>query len=319
MEPVAFLEILDRHGRVASRHRVDDLPLRIGRGYTNEVILDDPYVSPIHARVEDRGGLPVLMDAGSDNGIVLPGRGRVATLPLETGVRFRLGRTDLRFCTAEQRVEPALREEGGRFNPLALTRTSGRRWLVAAVAFAAIALQQGLSTYQRQTWVEPAGAAFTVAVFVAVWAGGWAVANRIVAQLFRFWTHFLWAAVLLVAFLLADVLFQYADFAIGLDAAARSLDFVTSVALGTLLLAGHLRVIGQIGRRRRLVTAVAIAVAVTFLVTAVNQADEDEFTTSLPSAGPLKPLSDKLLVRQTVDHFVEGTADLKAELDRLAE
>ena len=42
-----FIETLARNGDVLHRHRVERLPIRIGRGYDNDYILDDvtPYLS----------------------------------------------------------------------------------------------------------------------------------------------------------------------------------------------------------------------------------------------------------------------------------
>jgi hypothetical protein len=45
MEPLTFVEILDKRGHVMQRLRVERLPATIGRAYTNDVILDDPFVS----------------------------------------------------------------------------------------------------------------------------------------------------------------------------------------------------------------------------------------------------------------------------------
>ena len=36
-----YIETLARNGDVLQRHCVDALPIRIGRGYDNELILDD--------------------------------------------------------------------------------------------------------------------------------------------------------------------------------------------------------------------------------------------------------------------------------------
>ena len=47
-----FIETLARNGDVLHRHRVDSLPIRIGRGYDNDYILDDAYAAPYHAQVE---------------------------------------------------------------------------------------------------------------------------------------------------------------------------------------------------------------------------------------------------------------------------
>ena len=66
---MTFLEVLDRRGRLLARHRVDQWPVTVGRAYTSDVIVDDPYVCPAHVRLSRNGdaGL-VVEDLGSVNG-----------------------------------------------------------------------------------------------------------------------------------------------------------------------------------------------------------------------------------------------------------
>ena len=49
MDEVIWVEVLSRHRAVVSRHRCTGRVVRIGRAYTNDVVLDDPYVAPEHA------------------------------------------------------------------------------------------------------------------------------------------------------------------------------------------------------------------------------------------------------------------------------
>ena len=56
MEGVIFAEVLDRRGQVRQRVRVERFPLTIGRAYSNDLILDDRYGCPQHARVSIREG-----------------------------------------------------------------------------------------------------------------------------------------------------------------------------------------------------------------------------------------------------------------------
>jgi hypothetical protein len=54
-----FVETLARNGDVLHRHQVRELPIRLGRGYDNDYIIDDDYVAANHAVIEagEQGGL----------------------------------------------------------------------------------------------------------------------------------------------------------------------------------------------------------------------------------------------------------------------
>jgi hypothetical protein len=69
MKAPYFVEILARNGDVLHRHRLQQLPIRIGRGYDNDVILDDAHSAASHASIEmDEHSQLLLRDLGSKNG-----------------------------------------------------------------------------------------------------------------------------------------------------------------------------------------------------------------------------------------------------------
>jgi pSer/pThr/pTyr-binding forkhead associated (FHA) protein len=110
MGALAWVELLDRRGHVRARHRIDSLPALIGRSYGCDVLVDDPWVSPIHVRIyRDLDGSFKVEDAGSENGLWLPDEERrVTLLPLGRGVTLRAGHTLFRLVPADLTVPPAL-------------------------------------------------------------------------------------------------------------------------------------------------------------------------------------------------------------------
>ena len=103
-----FIETLARNGDVLHRHKVDALPIRLGRGYDNDFILDDAFAAPRHAVIEaDAAGGIVLRDLGSKNGVIHRGK-RHATLPLTGETVIRIGHTNLRVRASGYEVEPEL-------------------------------------------------------------------------------------------------------------------------------------------------------------------------------------------------------------------
>jgi hypothetical protein len=90
-----WVEILSRHRDVATRLRVAGPEARIGRGYDNDVVVDDPYVAAQHLRIfRDDAGQLVAEDVGSANGMFLDrGKDRLGRIVID-GVRpIRIGQT----------------------------------------------------------------------------------------------------------------------------------------------------------------------------------------------------------------------------------
>lgn len=65
----------------------------IGRGEKCHVVLDDSYVSQVHARLYPRGGSVVVEDMGSTNGTYLNRKRVSSPTELKRGDKVKIGRT----------------------------------------------------------------------------------------------------------------------------------------------------------------------------------------------------------------------------------
>jgi pSer/pThr/pTyr-binding forkhead associated (FHA) protein len=73
------MAMLRWRGAAGTNERELDAPvIRIGRGSENEMVVDEPAISRVHARVEEEAGTWRIVDLGSTNGI---GVDRVALRP----------------------------------------------------------------------------------------------------------------------------------------------------------------------------------------------------------------------------------------------
>jgi pSer/pThr/pTyr-binding forkhead associated (FHA) protein len=84
---------------------IGDALCRIGRGPENDVVVEDPAVSRLHARVEREAGLYRIVDLGSTNGTTVDGveLRPWQPQPLSHGSTIDLaGAAQLRFLLSEQ-------------------------------------------------------------------------------------------------------------------------------------------------------------------------------------------------------------------------
>lgn len=88
------LEVAERDGT----RRVEGIcPLTIGRSSAAGLMVLDPEVSRIHARLQAQGGVVYASDAGSSNGTFLNGRRLDGALELRPGDTLDVGTTRLTF------------------------------------------------------------------------------------------------------------------------------------------------------------------------------------------------------------------------------
>lgn len=184
MSAAIFVEILSRNGEVEQRYRLTELPIRIGRSYQNEIILDDEHTAPEHAVLEhSEDGVLQIRDLGSRNGIIHAGK-RQASLHLDGHQVVRLGQTHLRVRDAQFSVE-AEKIDANNYHweglrpaltgvLLIFFLAIGIKWLVQTESFS-------LTVYVQYT--------LSLFVFALLWSGIWAGANRLFARHPRFGRH----------------------------------------------------------------------------------------------------------------------------------
>lgn len=247
------------------RHRLHGGAFTIGRGYQNDLVLDDPYVSPVHVRLArdvEGDGQWWIEDLGSDNG-TRDGAGHPVTrAALNDHATFTLGKTTLQVKSGAFTVAPALRLPTSPATPPPPARAPLWQQIPAqAIALLAVVVALGATNIWLKQTGEPK---FTNYVYGAIvlplaalaWAGAWALVTRIITAHGAYFRHVRIIATAMIAFTLLEAAFKYVDYAFALLSASA-----WESAFAWLLLAGlgiaHLRVIAP--QRAALVTGLVAA------------------------------------------------------------
>jgi len=301
------IETLARNGEVLHRHRVAALPIRFGRAYGNDFIIDDDYAAPHHACVElGPDGRLLLRDLDTRNGIVHKGK-CVKELALDGDTVVRMGHTSLRIRGANHPIGPELRDRTMHGWEGVLPGGAGLM-LSLLVALLVAWLTDTSNDLERYAQYPAAAAGIGL-----VWSGLWAFGNRLFGRRARLGRHlFIFGCALtaLVALrLLASVL-----------AYAWSLEWVSgyashaAVATVAVAIYFHLATVTPQLRRRLRAICGALAVLSSILILAGNMqrhgrtADELYMPVLLPPelrASPDMPVAD----------YINEVGAMKQEID----
>ena len=321
MDRVIWVEVLGRRGEVAQRTRVERLPATIGRAYSNDIVLDDAGVDPVHARlVAADGGAVVLEDAGSVNGLLLDrGRRREARVAIDAATPVRLGHTMLRLVPADAAVPPAV--------PLApparglealLAGRAAALVILAGVAIGVLSLW--LETVEKSALTKALGGTAGVLLGTIAWAGLWALVGRSTVHRAAFLSHLAAVWVLLVAIDAVSAVVGGGASMLDLDAAGEVLEGLVGLALVTWLVATHLGLSTAMSRARRYLTGAAVVVGLTGIVFLVAKAADNEFESgNVTITATLPPVPARLVRTTDAGAFVERSSSLARELDRIAD
>lgn len=111
--PLAHVLLLRDEGAAPRRIPLGPVPLRIGRGPQNGLVLPSPDVSRQHCTVELRQGSAVVTDHGSTNGVHVDGTRITDSAALGPGSRLVVGPYTLRYQrgTADELAQAEAREQ----------------------------------------------------------------------------------------------------------------------------------------------------------------------------------------------------------------
>ncbi|MGB9108908.1 MAG: FHA domain-containing protein [Telluria sp.] len=304
-----FVETLARNGDVLQRYAVDALPIRLGRGYGNDVILDDDYVAPSHARIEqDAEGRLVLRDLGSRNGLNHRGK-RLQEVVLQGDTVVRIGHTSIRVRAAGFPVAPELED-----------RTL-HRWEGALPGAAGIVLVGAFSVFVRWLGDTEAGEfvryleALAYGVGAALlWSCAWAFGNRLFGRHARLGRHLFVVGCGLVALALTALLASTIAYAFSFEAFTH---YASHAA--TLLVAGtvyfHLCTVKPQHRRRYQWIAAGLAGLGSGLILIFNLQRTGRLADELYMAVLLPP-EVRVSRDHGIDEFMREVDGMKEPLDR---
>jgi hypothetical protein len=235
-----WVELLSRQQEITARFRLPGTEARIGRGYNNDIIVDDPYVAAEHLRLfRDDSGQLVVEDLGSANGVYLNGETqRLARIVVDGKQPIRIGQTFLRIREGSFAVEPE------RIGSPARTR-----WPIVLPAVLAVALL-GLdeiriwlaqtAEVQPSTYLAPL---LAMCVTVLGWTGIWALLSRIFSGQARFLRNLLITLTGGLAMTLYSWIANFVSYALTWSAPA-TYSFAVLWLIGAVMCFFHLAKIG---------------------------------------------------------------------------
>lgn len=311
METVAIIEEVGRHGNIVRRHVIEQLPVRIGRGYDAEVFVDDPHVAAMHLEIRlSADGTLEAVDLGSLNGTRRLGdTARIRTTRIHSDDVFRIGQTQLRIRLPGQTVAAEL--------PLQ-QRTWDRH---PAVLIVSVGLLTSFSAWTSfaNTFSTDTSAIYNAPIIafllVLVWAAVWSLVCRTLHGSSNFIAHGIVGFLGCAVFLFINTLTDYLNFAFDLRGFDLAWTFCLAAVFASMLYR-HLRLTVRLSPR--ILASLVIFLAAAIFgglegLDAVGNANKP----GLQSFGKsIKPSIFLFSQGVTPDQFVSFTEQLKAKADK---
>lgn len=314
MERLAWVEILDRHGDVSFRHPVHAWPLRVGRAYNSDIVLDDPYVAADHLEVNHADdGFFHLKIVDSNNAMTVDTlRGKQSSATVSANQIVRIGQTQLRIRPVNYAVSAE--------KPLPSNAWS-RSWLglfVGVVVLVLVFLPTLWLNYDRadgyNILLTPVIGAI---ILLLLWAGFWALIGRVLSGSANFLAHAVNASLGVALLIFLDVLlYGYVDFAFNTNLMTQVVsEIMGSLIIGTLLYR-HIALVSRIGRRKLVLIVAALMVGLMGFGYISKEWTADDHLTDMSFSSTIGPPFLSLMHGKSAEEFIAGAQKLKAKVDK---
>ena len=302
-----FVEILNHNGDVQARHKFSELPIRIGRSYSNDIILDDPHTAAEHALIElNADGKLRLRDLGSQNGLKLKGKSHSQT-ELDGDTIVQLGRTLIRIRDSQYLVSPEVSDSSHKLWQI---------WIMfgcAIVMICALSLSTSwlgdiannkVSDYimDMTKWLMSA----------AAWAGIWALANRVFSGTANFGRHLFIFSCGIVALDLLDHIYALLGFAFSWEWFTYYQSHL-QIVIVAITIYFHLRLINNKRAMLKVICA-SLAALSSGLILMGNYQSTNQYADNLYMSEVLPPAA-RISRNHSLTEFDQSIQQLKTDID----
>lgn len=312
------IEIISSQGLRRDLRIFDKDSVSIGRGYNNDLILQDEFISASHAVISalDEGLLNVE-DQKSRNGIfVLGQKGKpnakkkiFQSMQVESGLKLILGNTIIRVFHADHPVAPAKSISFSKLSSFSVNRK-----ITTWFAILGFLLLYMLDSSTHNYYVESSAVSILFAEFLAlclfsIWSGIWTLIGKTIRHRARFRVHITLLCIFAIILLPIKNFCEYFGY-IFADARIEifSSMILYSIALATLLF-GHMSYATLIKPKVRIVTSIMIPILICTLLTLGYISLSDKFSPSPRYYARLKPPIIQPVKVYEIDDFITKLGD----------
>lgn len=311
---LGLLEAFDRTGALLARVPVTHWPMTVGRGLDCDLVLDDPFVAPMHLRIGLPAGSHGMVDVQvleTLNGASLHRKHFAAGERFDwpDGAALEIGRTRVMLRLAGTQI--ADEQPLPQFPWRMVATTTVLLLLVLAASLALSWLDAtDLSKYLKAL----PGALLGVVLGVGIWAGLWALANKVFAGRLQFWRHVRIACAIYLAGEAVQAVASLTAFAFSWESLSR-FGYLLVLVVAACGICAHLAAV--LPRRRVGITWAVVAVVALGIPAWLGSQWLDHMRLSSQLyMSSLFPPNVRMVPAVPVPQFLQEAQSLRGRLDR---
>lgn len=304
-----IIQEFSRSGRLIKEQKFTQFPISIGRGYDNDLRIDDPHIAANQARIEvDQDGLFHLHDLNSLNATKDQRGSPIRHCRINSGDIFSVANVQIKVLKPDHPVAPTVKLSA--LEPLAefLNRKRLAVFLMAIFIAAFIGLKYltSVSEFSIKNFFNPLIAG---TLSVMLWPLFWSMMSRFFKHESRFFGHlscFLMALIILESITLIRTILIFNQFSL----VAEVVDYLLSATLIFCLLYISLYLFGLMQGRQRLIRSGVFTLLIFLLLYATQVVNQREFSATPQYDSVFLPSQFMIAPGLSQEDYVKATESL---------
>ena len=306
-----IVEIHDAHRRLPAYRHIARFPLTIGRGYNNDIILNDPYVAAEHIVLDATQDGWLLRQLDATNPPQLDGKIlRQENITVHSGDELILGKTLIRFFKPQHAVTPVRKLHDSIAGFLEAARELASIGLLLLVLLAAQIFSEYLNISESTPLPKLAANALPIVGVALLWSMLWSL----IAFVVRRKTNYLFFLSVTVFYFMADMIMENATEYVAFN--SRSIlvpEMLSYISSGVLMVCMFYVSMGRamnLSNKRKLLLSNMFSWSLVIVLGFVMQANRPAFIADPEYQAMLKPPFAQWTKTQTMQTFLQETEKL---------
>lgn len=278
--------------------------VHVGRGFDNDIILQDPYVSAQHVVICLDGDKIKIKDLKSKNGIYMPKiKQKVDDLIISSGDELIIGQTHIRVFLDSHEVQPAkiLRHKN---EFLRLIKKPVFVWGSLFILMGLMLFEAHFNTVENEKLLKLLPSPISAFIIVLLWASFWAFMGRLIKHKIRFSVHVsiccLW---FFINFVLNNIN-EYLGFYANSQFLETVLVYIIQGGTGAVVLYTSLSFSTNMLKKAKLIFSITFSSILILLIVGLIMSISESLNIGGPYSTSLKPPILMKPKAYSIDHFI---------------
>ncbi|MDH5611847.1 MAG: FHA domain-containing protein [Gammaproteobacteria bacterium] len=292
--------------------------LSLGRAFSNDIIITDPFVGEFQLRVDLSPGSEYdwhIEITDRTNPVFLNGKNiESKSVDLRSGDKLTTGRTSIVFYT-ENHAVPVTREfsianwlHNHKFKPYIAI-------LMLLVLFGSTMLASYLETATELDWGSLSSVAWGYLILAFIWASGWSLAGRLLKGDYYFSSHLFFTSICLILLLLLNDFGSYIDYMFSSTMAGEIVDGIVIVLLNGLLIGFNLSLATHSSRTFR--KGILVSVCIVATIASMVYMRQEEYSNRPSHSVTIKPSFIPKASSVSIEQFISDYDEMFEKLSTM--